>query len=46
MTGGRLGVVTFGHSGGADLGEDFGASFPGCEIDERGLPAWVLSVYP
>jgi AroM protein len=37
MAGRRLGVVTFGHSGGADLGDDLGVSFPGCEIYEQGL---------
>jgi len=33
----RLGVVTFGHSGGLQLGDDLGASLPGCEIYEQGL---------
>ena len=37
MTGRRLGVVTFGHSGGAELGDDLSASVPGCEVHEQGL---------
>lgn len=37
MTGRRLGVVTFGHSGAAGLGGDLSASVPGCEVHEQGL---------
>jgi AroM protein len=37
VTGRRLGVVTFGHSRGAELGEDLSASVPGCEVHEQGL---------
>ena len=33
----RLGVVTFGHSGGAELGADLSASLPGCDVIEQGL---------
>jgi hypothetical protein len=33
----RIGVVTFGHSGGAELGADLSASLPGCDVVEQGL---------
>ncbi|HEX3711649.1 MAG TPA: AroM family protein [Trebonia sp.] len=33
----RLGVVTFGHSGGTELGADLSASLPGCDVIEEGL---------
>jgi AroM protein len=37
MTGGRLGVVTFGPSGGADLAADLRAALPGVQVHETGL---------
>jgi hypothetical protein len=33
----RLGVVTFGHSGAAELADDLSGSLPGCDIYEQGL---------
>jgi len=33
----RLGVVTFGHSGERELGDDLSASVPGCDVHEQGL---------
>jgi hypothetical protein len=32
-----LGVVTFGHGGGADLAADLSAAVPGCRVHEQGL---------
>jgi hypothetical protein len=37
MAASRIGVVTFGHSGGAELGADLCASLPGCDVVEQGL---------
>jgi hypothetical protein len=37
MAASRIGVVTFGHSGGAELGADLSASLPGCDVVEQGL---------
>jgi hypothetical protein len=37
VTAPRLGVVTFGHSGGPELGDDLSGSVPGCEVHEEGL---------
>jgi AroM protein len=33
----RVGVIAFGHSGGAELGADLGASLPGCDVIEQAL---------
>jgi hypothetical protein len=34
----RFGVVTFGHSGGTELGADLSASPAGCDVIEQRLP--------